>query len=217
MSISSRRMLAGLVGVSWWLSLATSVEAADPLSLKQCGLLHDYVAANAITSGSIGVGSRTFQIAIGASVPTPPVGTAACISGPTLASQTFTTFTVEALPREACGRIGSVAPPTAAAAGLLALGSSPELVVKITAGTDLPAGLEGSARCVELALDGAGDLSYVSSRSSLPSTSTAAARVADGMIGTTVVVVGVVAGALALCAAVMTRRAGLRRAGRHRR
>lgn len=204
--MSTRSWATALVMVALVsLGLAQGAAAQEEFPLKQCGTLHDFFPATPTTSGTIGIGSRTFQIAIGATTPALPLGQPACVSGQTLASQIFVTVSVGPLPTEACGAIRVVVPPSGGTSGGLAIGSGPELIVKIPAMTTLPPDLEGSTRCVSLQLDAAGDLAYVSVRSALPGTSTTPPRAGDGGVAWPALVGALAASFIALAAYLVRR------------
>jgi len=155
-------------------TLGTDATAADPMNLMQCGVIRSVQSPTASTAGSIAIGSRTFAIDMSvqpSALGSIPLGETRCVSGPMLQTQTFTGLTFGPIPESVCGVVRVAVAPTTAAGGV-AIGSDPELVLKVPIGAALPA-VQGTTQCLSISIDSAGDAIYAGIRpGALPNTST---------------------------------------------
>jgi hypothetical protein len=199
----------GALAVLWFVSgLATTIAAADPALLNQCGVIRAVTAPSSATAGFINLGSRTFQFDMSAGIELSllPIGQARCIAGPTLDSQIFLSVTVSLRPTSVCGVLTSTV-PASGAPGIMGIGQAPELVLKVLPGSALPTNGLGTSVCVGVALDATGDAIYTGVLQ-LPATSTAPAPESAQKLASLVGLPALVVVALLGVAARRTRRHG---------
>jgi hypothetical protein len=154
------------IGAAFLLSMAVtmvgtaSAQAQQQDQLKVCGVLREFVGATAQTPGQVTLGTRSFILAAGTSIPrteaaAPPLGTATCVSATQGSNGQLSAYVFTGVPSPACGSVTSLTQGAGVTRGELTLAGFFRLF--ISAGVTLPPEAASGTHCFEIGIDGVGD------------------------------------------------------------